>query len=352
MIKASDIIEILNEKNIIDLMVHLGSNPPKESSKGLIFNTICHNQAGEGKQNLFYNKTDKYFYCHSNCHGIGNVFNIVMKVLEYDFKKAYVYILNFFNFSKSNISNIVSDKDKLNHSFINGYKKRGLEELTYYDDKFLNVYEKYIFHKSWIDDYINPEIMIKFEVMYNVVNNNIVIPHRAINGGLAGVRCRNLEKNLVENGQKYMPIYYNGTVYKYPTSLNLYGIYQNQNNIRDTRSVVIGESEKFVLQHSTYFEKSNSVALSSSHISDNQIKFLQDLNVETVVLCLDKDFTNTIEEHEYKKKINNKIIKKLITYFKIEVVWDIADLLDYKMSPTDKGKEIYEELYNNRIFVS
>lgn len=54
-----------------------------------------------------------------------------------------------------------------------------------------------------------------------------------------------------------------------------------------------------------------------------------------------------------KKKIN-KIINMIKPYAEeISVIWDNDNdrYLDYKDSPVDKGKDIWEKLYNNREVV-
>ena len=36
-------------------------------------------------------------------------------------------------------------------------------------------------------------------------------------------------------------------------------------------------------------------------------------------------------------------------YCNVSVIWDNKGLLDYKNSPTDKGKDVFDELYADRI---
>ena len=46
-----------------------------------------------------------------------------------------------------------------------------------------------------------------------------------------------------------------------------------------------------------------------------------------------------------------KLAYRIPPSVKVSVIWDFLEngLLDYKDSPTDKGKEIYLELFNDRI---
>ena len=47
----------------------------------------------------------------------------------------------------------------------------------------------------------------------------------------------------------------------------------------------------------------------------------------------------------------SKIAKLFHGYCKVTVLYDGDDDLGYKDAPTDKGKEIYEKLYKNRMVV-
>ncbi|MGL5623994.1 hypothetical protein, partial [Cetobacterium sp.] len=151
-------------------------------------------------------------------------------------------------------------------------------------------------------------------------------------------------------GRKYMPLVIGDFVCKYPTGSNLYGLNINRENIKRSKIMIIGESEKFVMQHNTFYpDQSVAVALNGSSLSYEQIKYIKDLGVEEVVLALDKEFKDASEEKEYAEKIVNSIIKKLHPMFKVSIIWDKDNLIEYKDSPTDQGKEIYEKLYKNRV---
>ena len=77
------------------------------------------------------------------------------------------------------------------------------------------------------------------------------------------------------------------------------------------------------------------------------------LGVREVIVALDKQY-ETIDSDECKKwakHIKDKIIDKLSPFVTVSVLWDTNDLLGYKDSPTDRGKETLLELMENKIYV-
>lgn len=88
-----------------------------------------------------------------------------------------------------------------------------------------------------------------------------------------------------------------------------------------------------------------------SHI---QRQLLLDLGVETVVIALDKENTDSLESPEtksYFKKLR-KLTALLLPYFQVELLlcWD--DRLPFKASPIDQGKVIFEQLMSERQTVT
>ena len=131
---------------------------------------------------------------------------------------------------------------------------------------------------------------------------------------------------------------------------NLYGIHKTKEAIKKYKKVVIGESEKFVLQMETYYKENNiSVAICGSTFSKFQAKMLLDLGVEEFIFALDKEYETIEDESIYLKKIYKKVKILLDNNIKVTLIWDeINGLLGYKDSPTDKGKATYEKLVKNR----
>lgn len=350
---ANSVKELLSDNNIIDLLLHLGSNYPQKQTNGFMFNSICHNAVGEGKYKLMYYSESKSFYCFSSCGFIGSIFDLVSKVLNYDFLTSFKFVCNFFNIDYS--TNFSEYKDlRVDNSFIKKFNKKKEDiVLKIHDEMVLNNFSC-LYHETWINDHITRETMIKFNIRYDISCNRIIIPHYNLDNELIGIRCRNLNEAEVNAGKKYMPITINTTLYNYPTHSNLFGLNVNKEAIRKYKKVIIVESEKAVLQlYSYYGQDCIAVACSGSFISLYQIEILKDLGVEVVILALDKEFETIGDEDEivYRKKIKKSFVDKMSIYFNLQIIWDFKNLINKKDSPTDKGREVFEELLKERLFL-
>lgn len=189
----------------------------------------------------------------------------------------------------------------------------------------------------------------EFEIKYDPVETAIVIPHRDINGKLIGVRGRFMAEDAIA---KYMPLKFGEHYMAHSLSGNLYGIYQNQNIIRRQKTVVLFESEKSVLKFGSYFGADNNFSLATcgNKISNEQIKLLLSLGITHVVLAFDKDYHNE-KDMAHIQENYEKIGKRLANYFSTSIIMDYGTLLDFKDSPIDKGKVVFEELYRYRYYM-
>lgn len=343
-----EVIEMLTDEDVINIFSDLTEKHPRRHSKGLVFLTdICH---GGDSFKLWYYSESKTFHCFSECNHNYSVYDLVKKALKCDFSQAFNYVCTKLGIAVSNFATGFAER-KVDNSFINKFKKTEEKVNVEIRDKSVLNHFYNIYHRSWIDDHISIESMYKFGIKFDIEKYRIIIPHYNIDGDLIGVRCRNLIQELVDEGKKYMPIVVNNVLYNYPTSMNLYGANFNKENIKKYKKIIIFESEKAVMQHSSFYNNSIAVAISGSSLHSYQIDMMKKLGVEEVVLGLDKEFTNEEEEQQYKEKINNIFVHKLAPYFNISIIWDTENKLGHKMSPTDLGKDIFEELYKSRIMI-
>ena len=347
---ANDVKNLLSDQDIINLMVSLGSEYPTKTRDALLFSTICH--AGDSKK-LYYYTESKSFNCYSHCGFIGSIFDVVGKILDLEFSLAFQYVCKFFNINLKDYRE-VSDL-RTDTSFIRKFAKKKEEQITLkvHDEAVLRHFDE-LYHHSWIEDYISKETMRVFDIRFDILNNRIIIPHRDIEGNLIGIRCRNLNENEVAAGRKYIPIYIDRTLYNYPTHANLYGIHLTKEAIKRYKTVIIVESEKAVQQLYSYFgEDCIAVACSGSVIHSYQIRMLQELGVETVVIAVDKDFRNIGDKEEllYRNKVKKSIVEKLNPYFNLQLIWDFNNYIGYKDSPTDKGIDVWNKLYAERLLL-
>ncbi len=338
--------EMLSDEDVINILSDFTAAHPRNHPNGLIFLTdICH---GGDSYKLYYYSDSKHFHCYSGCNRNYNIFQLIAKAKSCSKQEAFNYVCARLGIS---VLGHGFTERRVDNSFINKFKKQEIEtNVTIHDKSILNNFWN-LFHQSWLDDHISKKTMVEFDILFDLNKHRIIIPHYDINDNLIGVRCRNLIKELVEQGKKYMPIVYNDVLYNYPTSMNLYGINKHKENIKKYRKILILESEKGVLQHHSYYDNSIAVAISGSSLHQYQINMIRELGVEEVILGLDKEFTNEEEEKQYKEKIQKAFVDKLLPYFNVSIIWDTENKLKHKMAPTDNGKEVFEELYKNKIML-
>ena len=190
--------------------------------------------------------------------------------------------------------------------------------------------------------------------MYSTWQQKIIIPHFDVNNQLIGVRGRSLVDEDIELFGKYTPFKVGRRFYNHSLGQNLFGLNHNMKAIQTKRKIMLVEAEKSVFQTDTMFGEDNfTVALCGSNLTDYQRGMILMLGVREVIIALDKQYevVDSEECKKWAKHIKEKIIDKLSPYVIVTVLWDVNGLLDYKDSPTDKGKETLLQLMDNKIYV-
>ena len=347
--------EVLYEKLTIqdyhNIMRKLGA-----TYNGSRFNTICHNVDG-GKYNLAFNEDDKYFTCFSECGCSYSLLSLVKKRRELLGEPCSTYRsmkwiceqcginFNFKEEIKEVNNNIYNWQNLLRYT-----KEHKSSENKIYSNSILSELEDCIY-LPWINEGITEETQEKYQIKWYNRNQQVVIPVRNINGDLVGCHCRNTNPDLVADGMKYIPLHMLcGDEYKFQMGLELFGLNYNKINIEKAKQVILLESPKSVMQFDSFSMPNICVGMFGMGFSLQKLKLLLGLGVDKFVIALDKQYEE-IGNTEYKaweKKVN-KIIDIIRTYAnEIAVIWDKDKLLDYKDSPTDKGEDIFMELYNER----
>lgn len=348
--------EHLTLDDIIAILEDLGAEPKGSNNSNVIqCKTICHD--GDSHK-LYLYKDSLNFYCYTHC-GAMDIVQVVINTLHCTISQATQYIMqntniheNIFKFGFDDVNS--SDMDILDSLLGSNtiVKQDVWKPFNVIDEKVLDQFYDY-YHESFYNDNISFATLKKFEIKYDILNRRVIIPVRDKTGELIAIRCRNLDEDLIQEGKKYMPIILNNKLLSAPSGQYFYGLHQNEENIRLSRRVVLVEAEKSVLQYETMFPNGNiSLALSSSNLSDYQVQLLKNLQVEEVIIALDKEFetVGTKEEELYLLKIQKTILKKL-NFCKVYLLWDVKGLLNKKDSPTDRGRDTYLELYKNRRYL-
>ena len=171
---------------------------------------------------------------------------------------------------------------------------------------------------------------------------------------LIGIRERTLIKENEVYG-KYRPAFLNGVLYNHPLSFNLYNLNNSKNNIKIIKKAIVFEGEKSPLLYASYFGEENdiSVACCGSSLIAYQVKLLLSLGVDEIIIAFDKQFQE-IGDTEFKKwtkKLTN-IHNNYSKYCQISFLFDKNNnLLEYKDSPIDKGKDVFLQMFKERIFL-
>ena len=243
-INLQELRESLSEENIIKILTSLGAENYEDRGSYIIFPTICHNPRDqEASMKLYYYKENYMFHCYTECSESFDIFDLIKRVKqinneEYDFYNIVYSIADlsaFDIFSENNKEKYITNIDK--------FKKQEEIVLKEYDKTVLEVFRFYR-PIEWAREGISENIMKKFNISYYNYQNKIVIPHYDIEGRLIGIRGRTLEKDEEKLYGKYMPLKVENILYKHPLSFNLYGIYENKEDIKKYKTAIIFERRK------------------------------------------------------------------------------------------------------------
>lgn len=366
---AFDKDEIKNSltlEQIEQFLADHGGDPVRRIG-ALVSRTICHNPpTSDASHKLYYYENTKLFKCYTECSETNgfDIFDLTRKIMkmqsgiEWSLYDAQIYIINYFSIDI--VDNFSQSSEKtLDFSIFDKYERNKLEksqqkkvELQIFDIKILD-HLPYRKITPWLREGITEEVIDKRGIRFDPYSCGIVIPHYDINNNLIGIRERTLIKENEENG-KYMPAIINGKMYNHPLGFNLYNINNSKDNIKLMKTAILGEGEKFCLGYASYFGIDNdlTVAGCGSNFTTYQFELLLSLGVEEIVVAFDKQFKKAGDKEwqRWTKKlteINNKYSK----YTKISFMFDTQDYLEYKASPIDGGKQVFEQMFMDRIVI-
>ena len=186
--------------------------------------------------------------------------------------------------------------------------------------------------KVWEKEGISRQSLDKFQVYYDGFSNRLVYPIRNMDGKIVNIGGRTLDPDWKEKNQRKYCYFYS-----WGTMNTIYGLFENLEEVKKAREVILFEGCKSVLMADTWGIH-NTGAILTSHLNPNQMKILARLGCR-VVFALDKD-VRVADDHN---------IQKLKRYVNVEFIRDTQNLLDEKDSPVDKGAETFKTLYEQRI---
>ena len=324
----------------------------KEVNNAYVLRTVCHNHqddTGSKKLFVYFNEDSVVFHCYTNC-GTMTLEGFIERYQDCNYSKAKRLIDEILDRKIDGFDNLFKE-EALETPFATKKKKEFKINKTINDSVLNSFYP--IPYGGWISENISHRTQKKFNIRFDVVHNAIIIPQLNENGQLVGVRRRALNESDVEREGKYKPIFANGRWYDANTSIILYGLFENKENITRSKKVIVFEAEKSVMQLDTFYNgTAPAVALYGSNMSSYQADLLIKLGVEELIVALDKEYQ---DERSYKTylKVLVKKFQKFQPFFTITFVLDgyNSSLLSYKDSPSDHGKETFEKLLRRRIIL-
>lgn len=363
-INAKQLKNMLTLKDYENILDSLNAEWKSKSNNQWILYTGCHNLDWlAGSPKLYFYTETKFFTCYTGCNESFDIYGLIQKRWElegkeFTFYDVLVYVGNICEISIDDIE-CLPPPQKTWQELLSKYtnKKKGIVDIKVYDKWILKFLEP-IYHESFIRDGISINTMEKFNVGYYKYGQQITIPVYTEHGELAGIHARNLCPTLIEMGYKYIPLTLsNGDDFRFKTSHVLFGLNLNKGNIEYTKSIILTEAPKSVMQLDTMLEYNNSVALFGMNLSRVQRDMILSLGVKDVYIALDKQYEYIANDDEptndflrYRDNVL-KIANMLREFCNVYAIYDDIDILDYKDSPSDKGIEVWTKLYNRKELI-
>ena len=362
----SEVKEKLDNEDVFQLLLEWGGEP-EYTSFGIISATICHNEPGVGSHKLYYYYNSQLFRCYTGCDCYFDIFELVRKIAniqwheDYDLNDAIRWIAAKFGISGTLVEapddNRLEDWEKLaNYDRIKGIvdKEKKIEDvvLKEYDPIILDRLNYRVKLVPWLKEGISEEAMAQARIGFYPGNEQITIPHFDKDDRFIGLRGRTLCKEEAERFGKYRPAKINRKMYNHPLGMNLYNYNFAKDNIKIMQKAIVFEGEKSCLLYKTYFGIDNdiSVACCGSSVSAYQIHMLIAAGAKEIIIAFDRQFQE-IGDKEFEHLKNNllRLRDKYKNDVLITFIFDKHMITGYKDSPIDCGKEIFLQLFKERI---
>lgn len=329
------------------------------------FQTICHNPAHTGSHKLYYypatgdEGSRSLFHCYTQCGDSFDIYTLIMRAKHCSFFEALCFIEDTLHLSldrrvgflASPAEKLLDDWDVLNKYAPSAQNGRSAPSpYKCLPNTLVDFYTRY--HPlEWLKEGISPEAMDRYNIRFNTVDNEIIIPHYDINGNLIGIRSRSLDPVKVASGNKYMPTQLEGKDFRHALRYNLYGLDKCKAAIQRTGKIMIAESEKACLLGYSYYGEDNFiVSVCGSNITNYQRDMILGLKVREVFIAFDKEYHEafTPESDRYADKLL-RLAGMFSPYATTYCLYDTEGLLMYKDAPVDRGREVLEKLMSRKF---
>lgn len=332
---------IFKEKKIDYILEQLGCHNIKYNDKKGYY-SACQPD-GDNPQGVNI-RNNQYLNYRSFSRGVEyedgkDIISLVEKIKNCSFVSAVKFLHKILKLKYQWSNKLTTDKKKVEDPVWIFEKhsekyKTNVDDIHAISEEILNDYTP-IPYIGWLREGIMPWTVRKFGLAYSYRRKRVIIPLRHWKTGeLLGTNGRTTVENFSEFGIKKYRI-----TPSYQKNLNLFGLYENQEAIKNAGYVVVVESEKSVLKRDS-LNDNTLVALSGHSISNEQISILLSLdNVKEIIVALDKDIP--IEEVRH-------VCDKFFNQRKVSYVYDRWELLGDKDAPADASNKVYDFLIKYR----
>lgn len=276
------------------------------------------------------NPKEGYYHCFG-CNCGGDIFTFMMKKEGLSFAEAVEKASNLagINIDVFEKSETVDMMKRINKKVDSSTFEHKVISRKIYD-----AYSDYI-DDGWVTEGIQPEMFKRYEIKLDNRKNRIIYPVYSNDNQLINIKGRTLYEDFKT---LKIPKYIN--YYKVGCMDYLQGLHLTRDAIHQKNEVIIFEGIKSCMK-AEGFGYHNVVSAETCKLTREQIKLLISLRCN-VIIAFDKD-----------KKLSDfydKGLKMLTRFTNVYYVNDEYNKLgspDEKNAPVDKGREVWEYLYNN-----
>lgn len=339
---------------------------PQYNETGLRCKTICHQLPEQtDKLKLYYYEANQMFYCYSGgcAEPSFDIFDLIIKVYAIQKKRELglndavrllAYRFGIIEYLVEEEKSRLEDWDVLGrYARIKEIEIKNYDiQLKEYDRIILSRFNYNVRIEPWLKEHIPQEILNEAQIGFYAGADQITIPHFDKDNRFIGLRGRALSTEEAEQFGKYKPLKINNILYSHPLGMNLYNLNRTKDNIQKIGKAIIVESEKSALQIRGYLGVENdiSVACCGSSISAYQMNMLLEAGAKEVIVAFDRDFLTLGDEdcrkvEKHLTAINQKFKNDVLVSF----MFDNKNLLGFKDSPSDCGRDTFLQLFKERV---
>lgn len=270
-----------------------------------------------------------------------DIISLVQYAKKMNFVDAFKWLHNILGLQYTSSKRSTPAPENKKEEIINIFKQYkesrklcDIRDIKFMDPKELRDFEPRLYI-GWLREGVLPNIAKKFGVMYSYQNSRVIIPiHYWLDGRVMGYNARttiedyellNIPKFYISPGMRKQD--------------NLYGLWQNREDIEKNKILFLCEPEKGVLKMASVGDN-RWCALEGKTISSEQRRIILGLDIDEIVICLDKDVD--VEKVWM-------LCEKFYGLKKISYVHDRWNLLGEKDSITDKCFKVRDYLIKHRI---